>query len=122
MRTGFVRRQRRYPDDGGVVALSTSWLPGEFADAAPELVESAPLPKMTFGLVEERVGRRTVRRSDVVSLRPVPAGDAELLGVEVGAPALVMANRYWDADGAVTEYATDFLGPGRHLSAEYDLP
>ncbi|MEV7086850.1 GntR family transcriptional regulator [Streptomyces sp. NPDC093085] len=116
-----VRRQRRYLDDAGVVALSTSWLPGEFADAAPELVVAAPLPTMTFGLVEERTGRRAVRRSDVVSLRPVPPEDAELLGVEAGTPALVMANRYWDEDGVTTEYATDFLGPGRQLSGEFDL-
>ncbi|MFJ5223650.1 UTRA domain-containing protein [Streptomyces sp. NPDC088400] len=117
-----VRRQRRYLDDEGVVALSMSWLPGEFADSAPELIAPEPLPKMTFGLVEERTGRRAVRRRDVVSLRPVPAEAAPLLDVRAGALVLTMTNHYWDQHGSVTEYATDFLGVDRRLSAEYDMP
>jgi hypothetical protein len=32
-----------------------------------------------------------------------------------------MTNRYWDQNGEVTEYALDFLGAGRELSAEYAL-
>jgi GntR family transcriptional regulator len=119
--TPVVRRQRRYLDDDGVVALSTSWLPGEFAESAPELITAEPLPKMTFGLVEDRTGRRAVRRRDVVSLRLVPEDAAPLLDVQAGTPALTMANHYWDQHGSVTEYATDFLGGGRQLSAEYDL-
>ncbi|MFS7879712.1 GntR family transcriptional regulator [Streptomyces asiaticus] len=117
-----IRRQRRYLDDQGTVALSTSWLPGDFAEAAPELIETGPLPKMTFGLVEERTGRRAVRRRDLVELRPVPEDAAELLGIEAGTQALTMSNYYWDQHGSMTEYATDFFGAGRQLSAEYDLP
>lgn len=116
-----VRRRRRYVDDEGVIALSTSWLPGEFAESAPELITTEPLPKMTFGLIEERTGRRAVRRRDVVTMRPVPEDAATLLGVEAGTPALTMANHYWDQHGSMTEYATDFLGTGRQLTAEYDL-
>ncbi|MGS2587696.1 GntR family transcriptional regulator [Streptomyces hebeiensis] len=116
-----IRRRRRYLDDDGVVAVSTSWLPGEFADSAPELITLEPLPKMTFGLVEERTGRRAVRRRDVVSLRPVSAEVAHLLDAPVGALALTMTNHYWDQHGSVTEYAIDFLGADRHLSAECDV-
>jgi GntR family transcriptional regulator len=116
-----VQRQRLYSDDQGVVALSTSWLPGRFAEVAPELLEVAPLPKMTFGLIEERAGRRVVRRRDVVAIRPVPEDMAEVLRVPTGALALTMTNCYWDQEGDVTEYAIDFLGSGRDLSADYDL-
>jgi DNA-binding GntR family transcriptional regulator len=116
-----VQRQRIYYDDKGVIALSTSWLPGEFAEVAPELVTKEPLPKMTFGLVEERTGRRVVKRKDVVSIRPVPAEAAARLETEEGKPALTMTNTYWDQNGAVTEYAEDFLATDRDLSAEYDL-
>ncbi|MDT3398433.1 GntR family transcriptional regulator [Streptomyces sp. B1866] len=116
-----VQRQRVYRDDQGVVALSTSWLPGELAESAPELLSVEPLPKMTFGLVEERTGRRVVRRRDVVAIRPVPEDVAETLGVPVGTAALTMTNCYWDQNGAATEYAIDFLGTGRELSAEYEL-
>ncbi|SEP58497.1 GntR family transcriptional regulator [Streptomyces radiopugnans] len=116
-----VQRRRVYLDDEGVVTLSTSWLSRELADAAPELLSTEPLPKMTFGLIEDRTGRRTVRRRDVVAIRPVTEEAAPVLGLEAGTPALTMTNRYWDQNGEVTEYALDFLGAGRELSAEYAL-
>lgn len=119
--TSVVQRRRRYLDEDGVIALSTSWLPGELAEAAPELTSTGPLPKMTFGLIEDRTGRRAVKRRDVVSVRPVPDDVAPLLGVEPGSLALTMANTYWDQHGQVTEYARDFMGAARELAADYDL-
>jgi GntR family transcriptional regulator len=116
-----VERRRRYLDGDGPVALSTSWLAGELADAAPELVSAEPLPVMTFGLVEERTGRRAVKRRDTVSLRTVPEDLAPLLDVAPGTPVLSMANVYWDQHGRVTEFARDYLGGGRELTADYDL-
>ncbi|MGW0761946.1 GntR family transcriptional regulator [Streptomyces sp. NPDC002814] len=116
-----VERRRVYRDDDGVVAVSTSYLSGDLAEAAPELLEVGPLPKMTFGLIEDRTGRRAVRRRDVVAMAPVPGDIAEVLGAEVGAPALTMTNQYTDQNGEPTEYAQDFLGAGRELSAEYNL-
>uniref|UniRef100_A0AAU2A299 GntR family transcriptional regulator n=1 Tax=Streptomyces sp. NBC_00093 TaxID=2975649 RepID=A0AAU2A299_9ACTN len=116
-----VQRQRIYRDDQGVVTLSTSWLPGELAESAPELLSTDPLPKMTFGLVEERTGRRAVRRKDVVAIRLVPEDIAETLNVDAGTYTLTMTNCYWDQHGDVTEYAIDYLGVGRELSAEYDI-
>ncbi|WP_280239758.1 GntR family transcriptional regulator [Nocardia abscessus] len=119
--SSVIRRRRVYRDDLGVVTVSTSWLPGQFANAAPELLSTEPLPKMTFGLVEERTGRRAVRRRDVVALHPVPADVATTLGVDADTPSLTMTNLYWDQNGDPTEYAVDFLGTGRELSAEYSL-
>ena len=120
-RAAVIRRQRLYLDDLGIVALSTSWLPGEFAEAAPELLATEPLPKMTFGLVEERTGRRAVRRRDIVAVQPVPKDTARVLNVATGSPALTMTNLYWDQNGEATEYAVDFLAADRELSAEYNL-
>ncbi|MBT2491049.1 GntR family transcriptional regulator [Streptomyces sp. ISL-96] len=116
-----VQRRRRYLDDEGVVALSTSWLPADLAQAAPELISSGPLPKMTFGLIEDRTGRRATKRRDVVSVRAVPDDVAPLLEVEPGSPTLTMANYYWDQHGQITEYARDFIGGDRELAADYDL-
>jgi GntR family transcriptional regulator len=116
-----IRRRRVYRDDAGVITVSTSWLDGSLATAAPELLELGPLPKMTFGLIEDRTGRRASRRSDTVAIRLVPADIAEHLGVAVATPALTMANRYWDQEGNLIEYALDFLGTGRELSAEYNI-
>ncbi|MCT2592363.1 GntR family transcriptional regulator [Streptomyces sp. N2-109] len=116
-----VQRQRVYRDGRGVVTVSTSWLPGEFAESAPELLSTGPLPKMTFGLVEERTGRRASKRRDVVAMRPIPDDLAELLQVPAASLGLTMTNTYWDQHGRVTEHAVDFLGSGRELSAEYVL-
>ncbi|MFH9225933.1 GntR family transcriptional regulator [Streptomyces lydicus] len=115
------RRRRRYLDDKGVVTVSATWVAGSTAEAAPEFLLTEPLPKMTFGLIEDRTGRRATRRRDTVSIRPVPDDVADLLGVEAGTLALVMVNHYWDQNGEPTEYAVDYLGPERELSAEYDL-
>lgn len=120
-RAAVIRRQRVYLDDQGVVALSTSWLPGELTEVAPELITPAPLPAMTFGLIEERTGRRAVRRRDVVSIQPVPESAATTLGIAAGDRVLTMTNHYWDQNGDATEYAVDFFAHGRALSAEYSL-
>ncbi|QXJ25979.1 GntR family transcriptional regulator [Actinomadura graeca] len=116
-----IRRRRVYRDGHGVVTVSTSWLSGELAEAAPELLSTEPLPQMTFGLIEERTGRRVVRRRDIVTIKAVPEDIASILETEVGTPALTMTNHYWDQEGEPTEYAIDFLGSGRELSAEYSF-
>lgn len=116
-----IKRQRAYYDDQGAVALSTSWLSAGFAAAAPELVRAEPLPKMTFGLIEERTGRRAVKRRDVVAVKEIPDEAASILSAEPGALTLTMTNYYWDQYGEITEYAEDYLGHGRTLSADYDL-
>ncbi|MER6296880.1 GntR family transcriptional regulator [Streptomyces althioticus] len=116
-----ARRRRRYLDGTGVVTVSTTWVSGAIADQAPEFLEAAPLPKMTFGLIEERTGRRVARRRDTVALREVPEDVAVHLEVEVGTRTLAVVNHYWDQHGEPTEYAVDYLGAGRELSSEYDL-
>ncbi|WP_246530874.1 GntR family transcriptional regulator [Streptomyces bathyalis] len=116
-----VQRRRSYLDDQGVITISTSWLAGQLVSAAPELLAVEPLPKMTFGLIEERTGRRAVRRRDVVAMLPAPNDISAHLGVETDTPSLTMTNLYWDQHGEPTEYARDFLGPGRELSAEYPI-
>jgi len=116
-----ARRRRRYLDGTGVVTVSTTWVSAAIADQAPEFLEAAPLPKMTFGLIEERTGRRVARRRDTVALRLVPEDVAGPLEAEAGTPTVVVINNYWDQNGEPTEYAVDYLGVGRELSSEYDL-
>lgn len=116
-----VRRRRRYLDKSGVAAVSTTWIAGSIAEVAPELLQDGPLPKMTFGLIEERTGRRATRFSETVGIRRVPEDIAGHLEVEVGAETLVLVNRYVDQHGEPTEFAIDYHGAGRELSAERDL-
>jgi DNA-binding GntR family transcriptional regulator len=114
-------RRRRYIDGGGVVAVSTTWISKALADAVPEfLQEKGPLPKMTFGLIEEKTGRRAVKRRDTVEIREVPEEIAPHLEVEPGSDSLVMINHYWDQKGEPTEFAIDWHGRERGLSMERD--
>ncbi|MGW0750369.1 GntR family transcriptional regulator [Streptomyces sp. NPDC002587] len=114
-------RRRRYIDAAGVSAVSSTWISGSLARELPEFTAAEPLPTMTFGLIEERTGRRATRRRDAVSVRPVPDDVASLLDVQAGRDVLVVTNRYWDQDGEPTEYAVDYHAPGRELMSEYDL-
>lgn len=113
-------RRRRYLDAGGVVAVSTTWVAKVIADAAPEFMQEGPLPKMTFGLIEERTGRRAVKRRDTVEIRAVPEDIAPYLEVDAGSDSLVMVNHYWDQNGEPTEFAIDWHGRDRGLSIERD--
>lgn len=113
-----VQRRRRYLDDQGVITVATSWLAKELGELIPELFSPDSLPQMTFGLVEERTGRRAARRREVVTFRTVPADITTPLEIETGGTALVKATWYWDQDGTLIEYAVDFLGAGRELSTE----
>lgn len=116
-----ARRRRRYLDSEGVIVVSATWVSRPTVEAAPEFLRPEPLPKMTFGLIEERTGRRANKQRDEVSVQPAPDDVAEHLGVEAGTPVLTMVNHYWDQDGEPTEYAVDYYAPGRKLCAEYDL-
>ncbi|GAA1528390.1 GntR family transcriptional regulator [Streptomyces albidochromogenes] len=114
-------RRRRYIDAAGVSAVSSTWISGALAEHLPEFTLAEPLPKMTFGLLEDRTGRRASRRRDAVSVRPVPDDVAALLDVQTGRDVLVVTNRYCDQNGEPTEYAVDYHAPGRELVSEYDL-
>lgn len=116
-----ARRRRQYIDDEGVAVLSATWISGALADQVPEFLQPERLPKMTFGLIEDRTGRRVARWRDTVSVTPAPTDAAERLGVEPGARLLTMVNHYWDQNGEPTEYAVDYYGHGRKMSAEHDL-
>jgi GntR family transcriptional regulator len=115
-----VKRRRRYLDTLGVKTVSTTWIEGSIAERAPELLRPEPLPKMTFGAIEDATGRRASRQRDTIAIRQVPADIAEHLGVEPGSRTLAVVNHYWDQYGEPTEYAVDYHGPSRELSAEYD--
>ncbi|MEU4964164.1 GntR family transcriptional regulator [Streptomyces smyrnaeus] len=114
-------RRRRYIDSGGVVAVSTTWISKALADVVPEfLQERGPLPKMTFGLIEDKTGRRAVKRRDTVEIREVPEEIAPHLEVDAGTDSLVIINHYWDQRGEPTEFAIDWHGRDRSLSMERD--
>ncbi|MEU8944615.1 hypothetical protein [Streptomyces sp. NPDC048489] len=69
-------------------------------------MSTVPLPKMMFGLVEDRTGHRAVKRRDVMSPRSVPDDVSTLPALEAATPSA-----YRDQHGQVGEYTRDFIGP-----------
>lgn len=114
-------RRRRYSDAAGTGYVSTTWISAALAEQAPEFLDDEKLPRMTFGLIEDRTGRRVTRRRDTVAAREVPGDIASHLDVEPGTRVLAVINHYWDQDGEPTEFAIDYYAPGREASVEHGL-
>ena len=117
-----VKRSRTFRDDSGIVALSTSWLAGELAELAPELLSDGPIPDGgTVGAVERATGRRGTRVRDTLHARLATAPEAKALGHKRPYPVQVAETVLWDENGEVIEYGYDVSGPGRNWSVETDL-
>lgn len=114
-----VRRERRFVDDEGVVALSVSWLPGELADAVPALVSTERITGGTIGAVREATGRHPATCVDTVTARLATPEETQALGLESPAAVLVITARLVDEDGAPIEYGVDVTV--RPWSVGYDL-
>ena len=111
-----IRRARVYRDGHGIVAHSTSWIPGEFAQALPELVRGERLKDGTsLDLIARATGRQAVQRRDTTAARIATPEDLELLGLEPGTVAaiLVLSAEFFDAQGRPLEYGVDLGAPGR---------
>ena len=114
--TEVVRRTRVYRDSHGIVAHSTSWIPQEFAQAAPELARGQRLQGGTsLDVIARATGRQAVKRDDETSTRIATAADMELLELAPGSveAILVLTALFRDRDGLPLEYGVDLGGPGR---------
>lgn len=116
-----VRRVRRFTDDDGVAALSTSWLPGDLAEAAPALLETSSIPGGTLGAVRAATGRQPASGVDTATARLATDDEAEHLGLPQPSAVMVVETRLSDEDGVPLEYGVDVIGPGRPWAVGYDL-
>jgi DNA-binding GntR family transcriptional regulator len=119
-----IRRSRVYRDAHGIVAHSTSWIPAEFRQVLPELVESKRLKGgLSLDLIAQATGREVVKRVDEESARIATKQDLKLLELErdVVAAILVLTARFLDADGELLEYGVDLGAPGRTRRTTSDL-
>ncbi|MGW2401790.1 GntR family transcriptional regulator [Kitasatospora sp. NPDC001664] len=119
-----VRRTRVYRDSHGVVAHSTSWIPGELAAAVPELARGERLQGGTsLDLIARATGRRAEQRRDRTGARIATAEDLVLLelGPNTVAAILVMTASFIDRDGRVLEYGVDLGAPGRTREESSEL-
>lgn len=100
-----IRRERVNLNGETPVQWSISWIPGEFAEAAPELLSLDALPKGTISLIKERTGRFPTLGKD--HYRHC-AGSADALAaarleIAEGEPVLIGEN-YWPDDRGMIEY------------------
>jgi|SRR5690606_17793399 len=116
-----VRRVRRFIDGDGVAALSTSWLPGDLADAVPALLSTASIPGGTIGAVRAATGRQPASGVDTAMARLATAEEADQLDVSQPVAVMVIETRLSDEDGAPLEYGVDVIAPGRRWAAGYNL-
>ncbi|MFD6297861.1 GntR family transcriptional regulator [Streptomyces sp. NPDC060235] len=111
-----IRRSRVYRDSRGIVAHSTSWIPGNFAQILPELAQDKRLKGgLSLDLIARVTGRQAVRRETEEGARIATPQDLELLELEGNTVAaiLVLTARFLDADDEVLEYGVDLGAPGR---------
>jgi DNA-binding GntR family transcriptional regulator len=118
---GAIRRQRRFVDEDGVAAISTSWLAGELADAVPALLSTDRIQGGTIGAVSAATGRQPAPGLDTAKARLASDDEAEALGLTQPSAVLVVEARLSDEDGKPLEFGVDVIGPDRQWSVGYDL-
>src|SRR5690606_38966028 len=115
------RRQRRFIDEDGVAAISTSWLAGELAEAVPALLSPERIQGGTIGAVSAATGRQPAPGLDTAKARLATTDEADALGLDQPSAVLVVEARLSDEDGKPLEFGVDVIGPDRPWSVGYDL-
>ncbi|MFC9267707.1 GntR family transcriptional regulator [Streptomyces zhihengii] len=121
-----VRRTRVYRDRHGIVAHSTSWIPGRYAQLIPQLAENERLMGGTsLQLITQATGHPISHRIDTASARQLTPEYARLLELDTNdtpaAPVVVMTATFVDSEGQIVEYGVDLGGPGRTWRTESEV-
>lgn len=116
-----VRRQRRFVDDDGIAAISTSWLAGDLAESVPALLSTGSIPGGTIGAVCKATGRQPAPGMDTAKARLATDEEAAALGLTQPVAVLIVEARLSDEDGVPLEYGVDVIGPDRPWTVGYDL-
>ncbi|MGW1496823.1 GntR family transcriptional regulator [Streptomyces sp. NPDC002402] len=99
-----VRRQRvTHNADDQPVSASTSWFPGDFAEAVPALLVLERIIGGTPSAIEAATGRRAVATEEATTAAAASEEQAALLGVAAGDPVSLSRNVYVDAAGDLLE-------------------
>ena len=117
-----VARSRITYDAADVpIEYSTNYVRGEFADAAPALLVTEPIPNGMLGYLEVQTGRRATFGCDQYAAFPAATDQAAALCLPVGAPVLVERHWWTDADGTVLDYAESVEPGERWRTRQYDV-
>ncbi|QXJ27083.1 GntR family transcriptional regulator (plasmid) [Actinomadura graeca] len=119
--SSVIRRQRRFHDEDGIAALSTSWLAGTLAEQVPVLLGTGRIEGGTIGAVCAATGRQPAPGLDTARARLATDDEAEALGLEQPIAVLIVEARLADEDGVPIEFGVDVIGPDRPWSVGYDL-
>lgn len=116
-----VRRQRRFHDDDGIAAVSTSWLHAEAAEAVPALLKTASIPGGTIGAVLGATQRQVGRSDSGLSPRLATDSEASLLELNQPVAVMIVQTRIYDEDDQLVEIGEDVIAPGRVYAVSEDL-
>ncbi|MER7659806.1 GntR family transcriptional regulator [Streptomyces albidoflavus] len=117
-----IKRVRvTYNKDDQAVSASTSWYDGEFAEAAPRLLEAERITEGSWSYLEARTGRRAVYGSDSIDTRLATQEDAALLGIELPAALKESTTTLKDGENVVVEYGISISQSGRNSVYEYEI-
>ena len=113
-----IRREQITYRQSTPIMLTVRWLPGEFAELAPELLTTQALS--TIDVIRRATGRTVAQGSDAAEGRAADRREANALNVPVGSPILAGVWSWSDADG-VLEYGEYVCPEGRVITYEYTV-
>ncbi|MFJ5638463.1 GntR family transcriptional regulator [Streptomyces sp. NPDC093223] len=85
--------------DGSPNSCVEAWFPPEIGEAAPRLLDTAPIAEGTTRYVRRQTGRFPVEGVDVTTVRRATDVEAERLRVEEGSAVAVLLHTAHDQDG-----------------------
>jgi GntR family transcriptional regulator len=104
---------------GAPVVLETSFFP---ASVFPGLLELDLDHESIYRLMEARYGARPIRGEQAMEAVAAESPEAELLGVPVGSPLMLLERTAWDASERPVEYARDlYRGDRSRFTTELRL-
>ncbi|WP_164544989.1 GntR family transcriptional regulator [Antribacter gilvus] len=99
-----VRRERVSFAGEVPVSASVSWIPGAYAEGAPQLLSTERIPKGTFGYLAQTLGLRLASGREMLSASAATAAHADALGVPEGSPVLLTRSWFLAESGQILEY------------------
>ncbi|WP_336159800.1 GntR family transcriptional regulator [Amycolatopsis sp. VC5-11] len=106
--------RRRYGDGEQPVALVTIHLPTRVLDAAEPLRSAEPATETTYTMWEQRLGTRIAEARHEIHAAGASADVAAALGVDEGAPVLVLDRVSFDHDNRPLEVVVFHYRPDRY--------
>ncbi len=107
----IARSRITYDATDTPIEYSTNYVRGEFADAAPALLEGEPITNGMLGYLEAQTGRRATVGCDQYAAFAATPDQAAGLRIAVGAPVLIERHWWTDTGGTVLDYA-ESVEPG----------